>query len=150
MGYTVDVFDGVATLLAGAGIGTYHPDGSAYTDGQTGIVYKAMLPTPDRLIVLTPYTLTDEPEDNLSQLGLQVRCRGTQDPRDVDNLADSAFELLHNLKDVWFGSVHVIQLLRKTSVSMGQDDLKRWDRADGYYLDVDMPATANRPDGGWQ
>ena len=149
MSYTVDVFDGLAQLIANAGIGTYHADGSAYASTETGIVYKAILPSPDRLITITPYVLTDDPSQPLGRLGAQIRVRGTTDPRTCDQSADDIFTLLHGLINTQLGSVHAVQILRTSSVSMGQDDLKRWDRADGYTIDADFPATANRPDGGF-
>jgi len=80
---------------------------------------------------------------------VQVRTRGNpNDPLDVDDLGDSIFELLHGRTDLTFGPVHIIQMNRRQSVPMGMDASKRWERADQFYLDVDYPATANRPVGG--
>jgi len=142
-----DLLDGIAQLIATAGIATYSTTGT-YTSGQTGIFFKIVNSTPDRIVTLTAYQISDDPSVPLSKLGVQVRCRGLQDPRDVDELGDSIFTILHGLTNVMFGSVHVIQCFRQSSITLGQDDLKRWDRADSYYLDVDVPATVLRPTGG--
>jgi hypothetical protein len=45
-----------------------------------------------------------------------------------------------------YGSVHVIQILRASTVPLGLDDLQRDERSDNYALDVNPPATSARPD----
>jgi hypothetical protein len=142
-----DILDGAASLIAAASLATYSKTGT-YTDGQTGIFFKIVAPLPDRIVTLTAYLVTDDPSLPMSRYGLQVRCRGLQDPRDVDELGDSIATILNGLTNVMFGGVHVIQCLRQSSITLGQDDSKRWDRADGYFLDVDTPPTLLRPVGG--
>jgi hypothetical protein len=142
-----DLLDGIAQLIAGAGIALYDTSGT-YTAGQTGIFFKAVNPTPDRIVVLTAYVVSDSPTLPLSRLGVQVRVRGTTDPRDVDELGDAIFGILHGLVHVQFNSVHADQILRQSSITLGQDQAKRWERADAYYIDLDVPPTINRPNGG--
>jgi hypothetical protein len=74
--------------------------------------------------------------------------RGTQDPRDVDELGDAIFTLLHGLTNVTFGSVVAEQVLRQSSITLGQDQAKRWERADAFYIDVALPPSSNRPTAG--
>lgn len=142
-----DLVDGIATLIAKAGIAVYSTTGT-YTAGQTGIFFKIVNPTPDRIVTLTAYLITDNLSVPLARYGVQVRCRGLQDPRDVDELGDSISQLLHGLTNVTFGTAHIIQAFRQSSVTLGQDASKRWDRADAFYIDVDVPATVLRPVGG--
>jgi hypothetical protein len=142
-----DLLDGIAQLIVGAGIATYNTAG-VYTTGQTGITFKAVGPIPDRIVVLTAYVVSDSPTLPLSRLGVQVRVRGTTDPRDVDELGDAIFGILHGLVHVQFNTVHADQILRQSSITLGQDSAKRWERADAYYIDLDVPPTINRPSGG--
>lgn len=142
-----DLIDGLANLIAAAGLATYNPSG-IYTDAQTGIFDSAFPPSPGRIVTLTAVPLTDDPSLPMSQILVQARCRGTQDPRDVANLAGGIFDILHGLTHVQFGSAHVIQCFRRTSAPLGADANKRWSRSDQYYIDVDTPPTLLRPTGG--
>lgn len=143
-----DLLDGIAQLIAGADIATYSTSG-VYTPSQTGVFFKIVNPTPDRMVTLTGYVVTDDPSLPVSRMGVQVRFRGTQDPRDVDELGDSVAAVLHGLVNVQFGSVFANQVLRQGSITLGQDVSKRWERADTYYVDLSVPPTINRPDGGY-
>lgn len=142
-----DVIDGIAQLIAGAGLATYNPVG-VYTAGQTGILMKAVTPTPDRIVTLTAYQVSDNVTLSETRFGVQVRLRGTADPRDVDELGDGIFSVLHGLTGVTFGTVFAEQILRQSSITLGQDASKRWERADAYYVDAALPPTNNRPNGG--
>jgi hypothetical protein len=97
---------------------------------------------------LTAYVVTDNPTQPETRFGVQVHVRGTQDPRDVDELGDAIFSVLHGLTGAQFGTVFAEQVLRQSSITMGQDETKRWMRADAYYIDVGVPPTINRPTGG--
>lgn len=128
------------------GIGVYHADGTVYGSTDTAIFFKNLPPKPDRAIVLSPFGYTnDQPEITYGQRRLQLRFRGTADPTDVDDLADAAFAILHGLTELWFGDVHVVQILRENSIPLGQDEQdQRWQRADNYVLDIDDPSSAHR------
>lgn len=147
MSVTNDLLDGLAQMLAAAGVGVYHPDGSGYAANETGILFKLLPPSPDRVIVLTAFGAnSDQPRITLGNQPVQLRFRGGPDPRDVDLIGDAAFTVLHGAEDLWFGSVHVIQILRTNSIPLGQDEQdSRWQRGDNYSLDVDYPTSANRP-----
>jgi hypothetical protein len=147
MGAQNDLLDGIAQLIAGAGIASYDTAG-AYGPTDTGILFKAVTPNPDRIVTLTAYQVSDHPAQAESRLGVQVRMRGTQDPRDVDELGDAIFTLLHGLTNVTFGSVVAEQVLRQSSITLGQDQAKRWERADAFYIDVALPPSSNRPTAG--
>jgi hypothetical protein len=143
-----DLLDGIAQLIVSNSLATYRTDGTDYLDSETGIVFKAVNPKPDRIITMTAYQVSDNPTMPESRLGVQLRFRGTQDPRDVDDLGDSVYSILHGLTGVWFNSVFAEQVLRQSSITLGQDAAKRWERADAYYVDAGLPPTSNRPTGG--
>jgi len=143
---STDLLSGVAGVLQAGGVVTWRTDGSAYLSSETGLTFKDMPPDPDRLVVLTTFGASDNPKLPLGQPQIQVRFRGTTDPRDVDDLGDSAFVLLHGLTDRVFGSCHLIQMLRVNSIPLGMDQQsRRWERSDNYALDVDYPASTYRP-----
>lgn len=144
MSYTTDLLAGVAAQLSAAGIGVYHTDPTIpYQDTDTAIVLKTMPATPNRCIVLNLYGTgaPEDPQTAVSQLGLQVRCRGLPNPvTDVNDLADAVFLLLHGKQHQQYGSVHANQINRVSTIPMGQDSNKRQEHADNYYVDCDMPA----------
>lgn len=148
---TEEVLTGYASLLAGAGLADWNPDGT-YTLSQTGILMKIMADgtgVPDRVVVLNLVPLTDEISNPLGRSMLQVAGRGVRnDPLDVDRLMDPIFRFLHGRTGDVFGSVTVVQMFRISSVPMGEDALTRSERADKYYLDIAAAPTALRPAGG--
>jgi len=146
---TRDLLVGFAQMLNDSGIGVYNPSG-VYTPTQTGIVFKTVPQGPDRCIILTVVPLIDSVEIPMGKTLLQVRTRGLPNqPLDVEDLGDACFDLLQNIKNLTMGSTHIIQCLRNSSVPMGQDNSKRWERVDHMYIDLDYPPTVNRPDNGW-
>lgn len=142
-----DLLDGVATLIAAAGIAAYNPSGT-YQPTDLPIYIQAVPPTPDAIVTLTAYGVSDNPTLPESRLGLQVRVRGGSDPRDVNTLGDNIFQILHGLTNTTFGTVSAEQILRVQSITLGQDETKRWSRADTYYVDLAAPPSINRPSGG--
>lgn len=147
-GTASDLANGIATMIDAAGLATYRPTG-VYQAAETGIFHKVLPDKPDRCVVLTAIPMTDSITEPLGLVMLQVRTRGLPNqPLDVDDLADPIFTLLHGQTNLTFGSVHVIQMYRTTSISNGQDDSKRWERIDQFYLDLDYPPTPIRPEGG--
>ncbi|MFB9687705.1 minor capsid protein [Amycolatopsis plumensis] len=141
MSFTGDLLDGLAQLLAGGGVGTYRADGSAYAPGETGIFFAAMPQSPDRAIVLATYTVTDDASLSDSVIGLQVRCRGSADPHDVEDVAGAVFDLLHGRTAFQAGTVHIVQALHQSGAPLGRDDSNRWERSENYYLTVHRPST---------
>jgi hypothetical protein len=140
-GFHTDLLTGLAVYLQSAGIGTWNTTG-AYTSGQTGIVLNHVPQSPDRAITLTAYGVDDSPSLSDSVVGVQVRCRwGGQDPRPVDDLSDSIYDLLHG-KTAWELStgITIVQCLRNSETSLGQDDNARWANASNYYLTVHRPS----------
>ena len=142
MSFTGDLLDGLAQLLADGGAGTYRATG-AYAAGETAIVFGGMPQTPDRAIVLATYAVADDVSLSDSVVGLQVRSRGTSDPHDVEAIAGMVFDLLHGRTAFQAGTVRIVQALRQSGTPLGQDDNRRWEHSDNYYLTVHRPS-ANR------
>lgn len=147
MSTTTDLLDGVAGMIVAGVAGTSYNLNAPTVNG--GIVQKLMPASPDRVVTLTAVNQGDDITLPSGQVMVQVRGRGLPNiPSDVDDLLDSIFTVLHGTTNLVFGTVTVVQMNRKVSVPMGMDDLKRWERIDQYYLDVDFPPTNLRPPGG--
>lgn len=143
--FLTDLCEGVAEYLAAAGLGLSYPppDSGVYAATQTGISIMAVPPTPNRLVVLTPYPLGDDPTLSNSRIGMQIRTRSAgADPRDVLALDDAiADQLLGNYPLRLPTGVHIGTLTRTSAVSLGQDDATppRWGWSSNYRLTVYRP-----------
>lgn len=145
MSATRDLLVGLAQHLHAAGVGVYNPS-AVYNPATTVITMKNLPSTVPRAIMLTAYGPSDHPTINLTQYRVQVWFRGNpNDSLDVDDLGDSVFNVLHGLEHVDFGTAHVVQALRVSSLPMGEDDNNRHERSDNYAFDVNRPATLNQP-----
>lgn len=144
MGYTRDSLDGLARLLASRSVGTYRETG-AYLPGETGIIIGLVPQSPDRVICLIPYPLTDDPTLSNSVMGLQVRSRAAgRDVRDAFDLADAVFDQLHGLGDIDLAPgvrLHIAE--RQSGVPLGEDSNGRAEWSDNYQLTLDR-ASAHR------
>ena len=148
MGVAEDISVGFAQIIQTAGFAVFNA-GGVYDDTQTGILFKAVPASPDRLVTITVVPLTDDIAAPQGQVMVQLRYRGLQgEPLDVDALADAVKPLFHGLSNTPMGDHVVVQCDRRQSVPLGQDDLKRWSRADQFYLDVEYPPTPLVPEGG--
>jgi hypothetical protein len=139
--FSSDLFAGLAALLQGAGIGVYSEMG-IFGPGDVGIFDKILPSTPDGGIALAQYPVSDDPSLSDSVIGVQVRTRmAGEDSRPIDDLADAIFNQLQGLADrTLAGGVHVVEAERRSGSPAVQDDLKRWTRADNYYLTVWRPS----------
>jgi len=145
-GWTTTLVSGLAEYLASAGVGTWHPDGAPYAAGETAIVLGAMPAEPARVILLNTYPVAEDTSQADVTVGVQVRTRGGSDPRDVVDLDDAVWELLHGAERLDLGGVLVVQIYRRSSAALGQarDATARWERTSNYYLDAMRP-TLTRP-----
>lgn len=142
MGFETDLLTGLAQFIAGAAIGTWRANG-AYTANETAIVIDTIPATPDRVITLSDYPVSDDPTLSDSVIGVQVRTRwGGQDPRPTKDLDSSIFALLHGMPAInLVGGVHVVSCFRRSGASLGEDANSRWMRSSNYYLTVHRPST---------
>lgn len=139
---TLDFLEGIAAVLVTAGAGVYNADGSGYTAGQTGIALNDMPDDPDRMIVLTAYSAgADDLLLTESRLAVQVRTRGTPDPRVEMAIRDDCYAALQGLRQIQLGSVWLIALTNISSILLGRDSQSRWENAQNFYADVNLPTT---------
>ena len=133
MSFTTDLLMGLSAHLAAAGI----------NDPK---FMKALPTAPDRCIALTAYSTSDEPKVAASKIRVQFWFRGiVNNSLDVDELGDAVFNILQGAENLTFGTAHVAQILRKSSIQLGADANKRNERSDNYELDLDVPVTPGRP-----
>lgn len=131
MGYTNALLDGLASLIAEAGLALYKPDG-VYGTAETGVFFTIMPDEPDGVVCLTAYPVQDT---NLTDTttGVQVRMRAGRDPRLVEQLADGVFDLLHNRRGDVLGGINVAVIWRQSQAPMGQDVHGRQEIAANFY-----------------
>ena len=143
-GFRSNLLTGLAVHIAAAGIeATWTPSG-VYGVLDTGIVLGTIPQTPDRIITLSAYGVSDDPSLSTSVLGVQVRCRwGGSDPRPVDDLSDAIFNLLHGAQHITLSTgVHIVQIpLNSGPTSLGQDQNGRWATVSNYYATTHRPST---------
>ncbi|WP_457028107.1 minor capsid protein [Kitasatospora sp. P5_F3] len=137
-----DLLDGLARYLTDNDLATY------VTAGTGGDLFlEAMPPAPDVCTVLTLYG-GSEPDARLpyDEVRLQVRCRGTQDPRVSRKRAQAVFDLLHGARRVTLpdGTYLVLSVALQPVTSLGLDDRRRHEHVANFRLDVSSPTT-NRP-----
>jgi len=144
MSWTRDLLDGIAQELATAGVATY---AATYTAGQTGVFFKHLPANPDRAIAITPYFASDDVKTTASAVRVQFSMRGnTNDAMDVDDLADAVFAAIHGMEHKQYGTCHVVQALRVSSIALGNDEARRAERSDNYQFDINTPNTSGRPE----
>ncbi|WP_053913661.1 minor capsid protein [Streptomyces sp. TP-A0875] len=132
MSYTSDLLDGVARLLAEAGVGTYRPDG-VYGPDDTAITIATVPPTPDRVICLTDYPVEDSAALTDTITGVQVRTRAGPDPREVADLDDAAHDVLQGSGPHPWGDAYVSLIYRTSAAPLGPDANGRHERTANYY-----------------
>lgn len=145
--WTSDLLRGLAQYLADAGIGVVYSSTVPYQPWDTGVFFKALPTGPDRAVAVTAYSAIDEPKISLTSVRVQFWFRGkVNDSLDVDDLGDAVFSAVQGLEHRQFGTAHVVQALRVSSIQLGADGSKRSERSDNYQLDVNPPTTPGRPE----
>jgi len=137
--FTGDLMAGLAEFLAAEGVGTYKASG-VYAADEVGIVLDVVPAAPERVVVLTPYMASDSPALSDSELSLQIRVRGTRDPRTAYELDDKAFEAMQNLPRTVMGGVTVAAAWRTSGSYLGVDGNARHERVSNYRLLVHRPS----------
>lgn len=144
MSWTGNLLTAFAELLHAEGVGVLRPPGAVYTATETAIVFGRLPSSPDRAIALAAYGIdqgADDPVNTDGTQGVQLRLRGTVDPRVVDDIADAAFDVLQGRE---LPAVGVLLVTRRINAPLGSDGNGRWERADSYHLLTHRP-TQHRP-----
>jgi hypothetical protein len=130
-----DLLDGIAQYLHERGLVTYTPDG---TGGD--VFMEAMPSTPDQCVVLTGYGGA-APDGLLpyDQPRVQVRVRGTTDPRVSRRRAQAIRSQLHGLGHVFLpDGTNVIscESLQAAPESLGVDANRRFEHVVNFEFEI--------------
>lgn len=142
-GWTSRLLTGCAEELAAASIGVWRPDGPAYTTTEVGIVIRAIPLSPDRIITLAPYVVASPTGQADYTQGVQIRVRGTKDPRVAEDLGDAIFDRLDSATGLTWGGIPIVQVYRQSYAALGADTNGRWEISHNYYVEAMRP-TSNR------
>lgn len=140
MTWTTSFLEGIAQLLEDAGVAAWDTAGK-YAASTTGIYIVGIPDGAPSGIALARYTVDDTLHGHGTQ-GLQVRCRGTQDPRTAESLADTVFDALHGLTDHLLAgpeAITVAKAWRQSHAPIGTDSSGRWETSSNFYVLTDRP-----------
>ncbi|MCY1141381.1 minor capsid protein [Actinoplanes sp. Pm04-4] len=143
-GFTTSLVEGAAQYVAAAGVGVWRPTG-IYQPSEIGWYVRDVPPSPDRVITIASYPVSSTP--GLADVieGLQIRVRGTQDPRVAGDLGDAIFDVLDSAEGLNWGGIAVVQVYRQSYTALGKDERGRWEISHNYYVEAMRP-TSNRTD----
>ncbi|SCL16342.1 hypothetical protein GA0074692_6866 [Micromonospora pallida] len=143
-GWTSRLLTGLALHLQAAGIGTWR-DSGIYQANEVGITIRGIPTSPDRIITLAPYVVASPPGLADYTQGVQIRVRGTRDPRVAEDLGDSVFDALDSAHGLVWGEIPIVQVYRQSYTALGADANGRWESSHNYYVEAMRP-TSNRTD----
>lgn len=131
-----DVVDGLARYLAGRGLLTYDPTG---TTGDTFV--GTMPPAPDQAVALTLYGAgTTTSRDDADLASVQIRVRGTADPRVSEQRCLALRDALHGLAGVELpDGTWLVLATAPRPTPMGVDGNGRHEHVTNAALDIAAP-----------
>lgn len=132
-----DLLDGLARYLDGLGLLDYDPTGNS---GDTFI--ETMPPGPDKAVSLALYDgAPPQARDDADTPRLQIRVRGTPDPRVSRARCTALYRALHGLAGVELpdGTWLTLAAARGTPAPMGLDSNGRHEHVVNVDLDVSGP-----------
>ncbi|MEU3712907.1 minor capsid protein [Streptomyces catenulae] len=138
-----DLLDGLARYLDGLGLADYDPTG---TRGDT--FAETLPPGPDRAVGLWLYGGAEQDARNgYDERALQIRVRGTADPRVSRRRAEALYAALHGLAGIELpdGTWLVLCVAQQTPAPLDTDERGRHEHVVNLRLDVANPTT-HRPD----
>ena len=96
------------------------------TTGVTGNVFISTMPDkPDTLVMVSEYGSTSDDKNPFDDISIQVRVRGTRDPRVSYNIAKEIYDELHGLTNTVLisdGTRIVKVVTQNTPIDIGRDD----------------------------
>ena len=134
------VLDALAQHMADVGIAVYNASG-IYTGTLTlPAIYFGPFSTtgPDRAVTLNHYGTDPDifTVDTTPEMYVQIRWRGTKDPRVVRDDAWRGFLALHNASGSWPGGIDVRDLTRHIDGPLDADTNGRLIKPDSYTLSL--------------
>ena len=150
MGFQVDLLTGIAEHLHAGNVGMWSPtnvygtNDVAITIDQLPIGSEGTPKGPDKAIAMTLYPVTDSGSTD-SVIGLNLRIRGARNNRaTVKDIADRAFDSLHDLQAVQLGGVPIVRAWRQSGAKLPPDDNNRQHASENFYLPVTRTGTNRR------
>lgn len=137
--HPVQVMEAFATYLGNSPLCTYSPNGNYPANPSKVAIYHGVYPvtSPDRAVTINLYN-TDPDLFTVAAnplMYVQLRWRGTKDPRTVLNMAHEGFQLLHSLTPgPWPGGVAPLSVLRTIDGPSDPDSNGRWTKPDSYAI----------------
>lgn len=134
--YTNLVTD-LAQHIANAGYGQWNPTG-IYKDYQPPAIYLGIIPDEaGPSIALNVYSDDRSRDTATPDIRVQIRVRGTRDPRFASIVADDIFGLLHEQTDYRLdNATSVLRSHRHLRAPEERDTNLRWHRIDSYTFTV--------------
>jgi hypothetical protein len=132
-----DLAEGIAQYLTARGLLTYDPDG---VTGDTFI--DTMPPQPDQAVALTLYGSGEpDPLAEDDQVSLQVRIRGTEDPRLSRRRSQAIYSVLHGAAGLVLpdGTFLILAIAQQTTTSLGIDQNNRHEHVVNYRINYSNP-----------
>jgi len=139
--WTNRLLAGIGQHLAANAGATWRPTGAYTTADKWPVVITAVPASPDEVIVLTPYSVTDDFGTSDVVQGVQVRTRGTRDPRPVSDRNDAIYDALHGLAHVVLNGVHIVSIERNSAAYLGVDANGRHEYTSNFYVQAARPST---------
>jgi hypothetical protein len=144
VGFLTDLHEGFAQILAAevdAAQNLAWQSTGSYPTGKTGIFIRHVPDSPNRIVVLASYGLSDDAVYADSDVGLQVRTRSAgEDPRDVDDLDEAIADvLLGRFPFTLPTGIRIVTLTRSSAAPLGQDANRRWERTSNFALGLHRP-----------
>jgi len=142
-GYNSTLMTGFAQLFEDASLGMFDTSG-VYPEDAVGIFLGMTPDKPDRALTIMSYPVEDTDLTNVIT-GLQLRFRGSRDPRQVEDLSDAVYDLIHNKSHYQVNGIHVELSWRQSGAWMGQDANQRVERVENYYMHAERAAPHQIP-----
>ncbi len=127
-----DLAEGIAKYLTARGLLNYQPDGPG---GDTFV--DTMPPQPDQAVALTLYGGPEpDPESADDEVSLQVRIRGTEDPRLSRRRSQAIYSVLHGAAGLTLpnGDFLILSIAQQTTTALGIDTNGRHEHVVNYRM----------------
>lgn len=139
------LLDGWAQHMHNLGIATFAPDGIyPATVTAPAIYFGKLVDKPDLAVALNHYGADPDvfTQQHNPLMRVQLRWRGTKDPRTVHAIADAAYDVLHTMTPgPWPGGLRPLWVQRTLVAPIEPDSNSRWMRADSYEIRLNPGAT---------
>ena len=143
------LLQGLAQYLANANLGTYDPLGPA-GNGPTGTIFVEIMPEQPGVAIALFQHGGPEPDAKLGydSPSVQVRVRGSQDPRVSQALCQKVYETLHGLETTLPDGTVLVNCIAMASgpTAMGPDHSNRFEHVINFRTEIRNLAGA-RPGG---